>query len=243
MWKPMVDYRWLLVMLAGLYRREEFDSKTVSKDLTLIMFNLTGDPKWIERLQPKLVSNDLRRLYTMGFLRRRKVERKCRNKKGKEYNCGYKYMYQINNQGWKYLGFLLQEHLKRDAPLPRQVLDGLRELNEDLKNMRISTWKWLAVKRFEDGKLPEAKLILDTANESIEEKFEGKGYMRFAESRRIYAAVMKHWVREVELINMINSLRKELERRDETIEQLKGELERCKELLRELSERNRLARP
>ncbi|SEW04036.1 hypothetical protein [Thermococcus thioreducens] len=235
MQKPMVDYKWSLLMLAELYGSDEFDSKTVSEDLTLIMFNLTSDPKWIERLQPKLVSNDLRWLYTMGFLRRRKVERKCRNRKGREYNCGYKYMYQINNQGWKYIGFLLQEFMKRDAPLSKQVLNEFREFNEDLENMRIATWKWMAVKYFEEGKLKEAKLFLDTANESMEGKFERKGYMRFAESRRIYAVVMRHRVREVELINMINSLRKELKQKDETIERLQEGLERCREMLTELS--------
>ncbi|WP_297435233.1 hypothetical protein [Thermococcus sp.] len=235
MHKPMVDYKWLLLMTAGLYEDDEFDSKTVSEDLTLIMFNLTDDPKWIERLQPKLVSNDLRRLYTMGFLRRRKVERKCRNRNGREYNCGYKYMYQINNQGWKYLEFLLREFMKKDAPLSKQFLDGFREFNEDLENMIIAALKRLAVKHFEEGNLEKTKTILDAANDFIGMKFEGKGYMRFAESRRIYAAVMRHRLREVEFIDMINSLREELERKDETIERLQEDLERCRELLRELS--------
>ncbi|CAD5243330.1 conserved protein of unknown function [Thermococcus camini] len=231
MQRPMVDYKWLLLMAAWLYGNDEFDSKTMSEELTEIMFNLTNNPKWIERLQPKLVSNDLRRLYIMGFLRRRKIERKCRNKKGKEYNCGYKYLYQINNQGWKYIGFLLREFMKKEAPFSKQVMDEFREFNEELKDMRIAAWRWLAVKYFEEGKMEAAKSLLANTDDIIERKFEGRGYRRFTERKRLHEEVMKHRVREVEMINTINSLEREVEQKDALIKSLQDELEKCRKEL------------
>jgi hypothetical protein len=102
----LLDFRTLLKALATIFGTNEFDSGTAAKAVAKYLYSKKKDPQILRRAMPKLISNDLRRLYQMGFLRRRKVPRKCKNKKGKEYNCGYKYMYKITAQGWRYLRHL-----------------------------------------------------------------------------------------------------------------------------------------
>ncbi len=63
---------------------------------------------FLPRFKIKLISNDLRRLYAMGFLKRRRVKRKCKTKKGKICFRGYEYRYSISSQGWKYLEYLVK---------------------------------------------------------------------------------------------------------------------------------------
>jgi len=60
----------------------------------------------LSEVSTKLISNELRRLYVMGFLKRKRIKRECETKSGKTCFRGYEYVYTISRQGWKYLEFL-----------------------------------------------------------------------------------------------------------------------------------------
>ena len=57
----------------------------------------------------KTVSNDLRRLYFMGFLKRRRVKRACLSKKGKVCFKGYQYEYSLSKQGLSYINYMMNK--------------------------------------------------------------------------------------------------------------------------------------
>jgi hypothetical protein len=67
------------------------------------------------RFGMKMISNDLRRLYTMGLLRRRRVKRECRTRSGKTCFRGYEYKYVISHRGWRYLNYLADPEAQRRA--------------------------------------------------------------------------------------------------------------------------------
>ncbi|WP_297477084.1 hypothetical protein [Thermococcus sp.] len=100
---PLLNFRTLLKMLAEFYGKNEFDSRTASKDLTEYLsqkiWGSRGPEISLQRTKPKLISNDLRRLYMMGFLRGHRVHRECKNQRGNKHHCGYKYMYSIKTKG------------------------------------------------------------------------------------------------------------------------------------------------
>lgn len=66
----------------------------------------TEDSTMRSEVSKKSISNELRRLYVMGFLKRERIKRECETKSGKTCFRGYEYVYSISRQGWKYLDFL-----------------------------------------------------------------------------------------------------------------------------------------
>lgn len=211
------------MFLAKHYRDKEFDSPTVAKDLAAEFPYLAVKG----RVSPKLVSNDLRRLYMMGFLRRRKVKRECWNRQGKRYNCGYKYMYQINNQGWRYIEFLRKSmEAKKNYDISRELI---KELPHEAKAARLGFEKRLAVKLLENKQLLKAKEILKNVNEEIDNQFHSKGYRRFKLSRILFEERVNYWIGITELLQEIMNLKKELEAKEILIEALRRELEKCQQ--------------
>jgi len=102
-----MDFRSLLAFLAVTFGREEFDARSVSSLMRWVLREaFLSDPKLVVRTSRKTISNDLRRLYFMGFLKRRRVKRKCKTKSGKTCFRGYEYKYFISSQEWKYLKYL-----------------------------------------------------------------------------------------------------------------------------------------
>jgi len=108
----VLDFRMLLSMIAIIFGTREFTSRELSDRLRAeIGHTATVNPhstRLYLRSSRKLISNDLRRLYAMGFLKRKKVKRRCRTKSGKVCFRGYEYRYSISSQGWKYLGYLVR---------------------------------------------------------------------------------------------------------------------------------------
>lgn len=84
----------------------------------------------------KAVSNDLRRLHHMGFLRRKRAKRFCLSKKGKLCYKGYEYNYSLSEQGRSYLRWMREQKPIEELAhieLTREVLDHLpQELKEKL---------------------------------------------------------------------------------------------------------------
>lgn len=222
---PLLDFRFLLAFLAWRYGSEEFDTQTVAKDLKTLLYGVIDDPKLEERLRPKLISNDLRRLYTMGFLRRRKVDRECVNKHGKRYNCGYKYMYQINNQGWKYLKILLK-NAKSEDDLLQFLKKTMKEAIQKARIARLGFEKLMALELFENGRIWDAKQILENVNEDIDRRFRGKGYRRFRLNRLLFEERVRCWMIIAELQRELVALREELEAKERQLRELKRELKR-----------------
>ena len=224
---PLLDFKFLLAFLAWRYGSEEFDTQTVAKDLKTLLYGVIDDPKLEERLRPKLISNDLRRLYTMGFLRRRKVDRECVNKRGKRYNCGYKYMYQINNQGWKYLKILLK-NAKSEDDLLQFLKKTMKEAIQEARIARLGFEKLMALELFENGRILDAKQILENVNEDIDRRFRGKGYRRFQTNRLLFEERVRCWMIIAELQRELVALREELEAKERQLRELKRELKRCR---------------
>lgn len=100
--------------------KTSFDSGTVSKFMDVYAYNNPNE-QWDQRLfDKKLISNDLNRLYRMGFLTRRRVKREVQTRVGKSCNRGYKYLYNISKQGKSYTAYL-------ETPKPfRLLVEGER---------------------------------------------------------------------------------------------------------------------
>jgi len=217
--KPLLNFRFLLTFLAWRYQKDEFDTRTVTKDLQAILPSIIDDPRLPERLRPKLISNDLRRLYTMGFLRRERVERECVNKHGKRYNCGYKYMYRINNQGWRYLKVLKKKQkVKGDFYL--MLLEMIDEIKDEFRAASIGLRKLSALKLFERGNVEGAKYLLKDAREDIDKKFKGNGYRRFRLSRILFEERVRCWMIISDLQRELMALREELEAKEKLLMEL-----------------------
>ncbi|MDV3104083.1 hypothetical protein [Thermococcus waiotapuensis] len=219
----LLDFRKLLKLLAKLYGENEFDTRTVAEGLSEYFFKEIDDPKilikLIERVRPKLISNDLRRLYMMGFLRRRKVPRTCENEKGKRYNCGYKYMYSINKQGWSYLRQLMEDEEKHSSP--SLTADDLKEI---LEEMRFGIMKLNMVTAPDTY---EARGIWNFYKNELREKFSSPGFRRFTRKRELFEREASCWMNMFYLGMQVFPLEKEIQLKDLMIDYLKRELEAC----------------
>ena len=109
-----MDFRSLLLMLDEL-GLEYFTSRDVALKLKALV---------------KHVSNDLRRLHQMGFLRRRRWKRLCLSKNGRLGCKGYEYVYSFSGQGLSYVRWLRGGRLLdelREAELAMKVFGSLLE--------------------------------------------------------------------------------------------------------------------
>jgi len=89
----MMNFRTLLSNLSNL-EEEGFISR-------FIAFHL--------KKPVKEISNDLRRMHRMGFLRRKRVKRLCFLKNGQSCYKGYEYIYVISKQGKNYLKWMREK--------------------------------------------------------------------------------------------------------------------------------------
>lgn len=221
MGKPLLDFRFLLIFIAWAHGDGEFDSRTLAEELrALLWLAIMRRPEIEDRIRPKLISNDLRRLYSMGFLRRRKVKRECQNKRGKKYNCGYKYMYQINNQGQSYVRLLITH----EGQIPHPLGDSIMELGEEVNGELILARIMNAVEKFEKGNAMWTKVILDNVQEEVEEALKGKGYQRFTLKPILYKERLQWWMMIAELQNEIQRLKEELRQKNNYILELEWKL-------------------
>ncbi|MBP1911653.1 hypothetical protein [Thermococcus stetteri] len=106
-----LDFRTLLKIIYLCFGTREFTARELSDAIKkgikpIAHLRLELFTFYSRRVDRKLISNDLRRLYAMGFLKKRRVKRKVRTKSGKICYRGYEYRYSLSSQGLKYLGYL-----------------------------------------------------------------------------------------------------------------------------------------
>jgi hypothetical protein len=105
--QPAVPFmRWLLI-LTNRFPDVEFDAEIVSTIITDYLAAQGFSPALVSKYTPKRISNDLDRLYKMGFLGARRVKRPVTTKKGTTCYRGYKYNYYVTVQGKRYYNYLL----------------------------------------------------------------------------------------------------------------------------------------
>ncbi len=224
--RPELTFKKLLILLAVLSNggENEFESREVSEWMSmLIMFQIedeTLQKRWLVRVRPKLISNDLRRLYMMGFLRRRKVPRTCTDKKGRKRKCGYKYRYMLNNQAIKYLSYLMTEGG-----------DSFTLTSSDIEDVRLATLKWKAWKKASEEEKPEEGIVImnNLVKKEINEQFSGKGYRRFIRNRMLREREINCLAGFGNLIREYYQLKEELEAKELRLKYLEERLKECEE--------------
>ena len=112
-----MQFRLLLKWLKDRYAIGEFDSGRVASALAL---------------KKKLVSNDLRRLYRMGFLKRKRVKRSCIGRRG-FINRGFQYTYSVSRHGLSYVGWLEKGKVVEDFAVAGLRSDAILRLPDDMK--------------------------------------------------------------------------------------------------------------
>ena len=138
----LLDFRSLLCMIADIFGEGEFTARELNDIVLKAMNDFAKYPllylqllPFFQRFRTKLISNDLRRLYAMGFLKRKRVKRVCRTKSGKVCFRGYEYKYSISSQGWKYLRYLREGeavNLKLEDIIALKAIIKLPEDKQDL---------------------------------------------------------------------------------------------------------------
>ena len=104
----------LLLLLAQAFNRAPFTVKDASlalsqkqhtRDLPIIDLELVASDPGFRCFEVKRLSNDIKRLYSMGRLKRRRQERILKTKDGRAYGSGFEYSYSISMQGLKWIQY------------------------------------------------------------------------------------------------------------------------------------------
>ena len=82
----------------------------------------------------KHASNDLRRLWRMGFLTRNSRPRNCLTSAGKTCSRGFEYKYRLSSQGIKYVKWLQDGKMTEDLAYTELTSEVLSHLPEELKD-------------------------------------------------------------------------------------------------------------
>ena len=67
----------------------------------------------LRSMSKKRISNDLAKLYRMGFLSRKRVKRVVRSERGRRVSRGYEFRYHVTNKGYNYTLYKIGESLHR----------------------------------------------------------------------------------------------------------------------------------
>lgn len=152
----------------------------------------------------------------MGFLRRHKVSRECRNKNGKVYNCGYKYMYRITRQGWNYLKYLEERNLLKFT---------LEDFSEVYRSVQIAIKK-LALMELLERNDSNSYLLMSLITEDINRWFSSQGFRQFQMKELLFkqkTTLLAYFYKVI--LNFENQILL----RDLQIKLLIRELRKCKE--------------
>jgi hypothetical protein len=84
------------------------------------------------------VSNDLRRVHQMGFLKRRRIRRLCLSKTGKPCYKGREYKYSLSEQGRSYLAWMREQKPFEDVAQTSLDTEVLSYLPHDLRNRLLA---------------------------------------------------------------------------------------------------------
>jgi len=79
----------------------------------------------------KIVSNDLGRLYRMGFLKRRRMKRLCPSLRGPPCNRGFQYRYSLSKRGLGYVRWLGEGKPAQDVAYAQLRSEALSNLSEE----------------------------------------------------------------------------------------------------------------
>ncbi len=216
----------------------------------------------------KVISNEMGRLYRMGFLSRKRVPRKVTTKSGKIAHRGFEYRYSLTKQGVKYLRYILQnspsevEEEERITPIVKAKIDQMRREGEipsiwdelQLKGaIRIADKHIFSNKEKEERGLftPKGwsplvrKLQKEIENKKFELiKIEKEYYELRDENQDLKNELEKSKKKSKEYTNKIEEyekLQKEGESKDREISNLKEEIAQLRnELSRERIERKKL---
>jgi hypothetical protein len=105
-----MEFRQVLQILGSNFGKQGFKARDISHSVIISPITeserFKEDPTMLSKVSTKSISNELRRLYLMGFLKRKRIKRECETKSGKTCFRGYEYVYSISRQGWKYLDYL-----------------------------------------------------------------------------------------------------------------------------------------
>jgi DNA-binding MarR family transcriptional regulator len=118
----MMNYRSLLLRLDATQMGEY-----TSSDLASLL-----------RKSVKEVSNDLRRLYRMGFLRRKRTKRFCLSRKGEPCYKGREYIYSFSEQGRRYMVWMKDQRPIEDLAQIKLGEEILSYLPEELRNKLLA---------------------------------------------------------------------------------------------------------
>jgi len=183
----------------------------------------------------KVVSNELARLYRMGFLSRKAVPRKVKTKSGKIANRGIEYRYSFTKQGIKYLSYLAKNgsgnmpvvlEPEVEAFISKMREEGMIKSYEDeLIGRKLTKLIWgTSFKDKDDGKL---KIFTpkgwSPANKKMLKILEKKEFGHNTTIKQVY----KYRDDNKKLEERIKELEDELEKKTKEIEKLKLKLKRC----------------
>jgi hypothetical protein len=117
-----MNFRNLLVTLDRM-ENEEYTSGEVAISLAQSVRN---------------VSNDLRRVHQMGFLKRKRIRRVCLSKTGKPCFKGCEYKYSLSEQGRSYLAWMREKKSFEDVAQTSLDAEVLSYLPHDLRNRLLT---------------------------------------------------------------------------------------------------------
>jgi len=130
-----MEFRQVLQILGSDLGKQGFKARDIPP--SMIRRSITESEKFKEdstmlpEVSTKSISNELGRLYSMRFLKRERIKRKCKTKSGKTCFRGYEYVYTISRQGWNYLEFLNNPERQDNEPFVSSaysmVLDDITE--------------------------------------------------------------------------------------------------------------------
>ena len=143
-------FRKLLIELHKLENKElieEFNS-------TFIAFHL--------KKPIKEVSNDLKRVHQMGFLKRKRKKRRCLSKTGKICFKGYEYSYSFSNQGRSYLKWMRVQKPLEDLASVNHAKEILSHLPQEFKARILAQAAIRSIYRYK-GPSRQLRLIDDEA--------------------------------------------------------------------------------
>ncbi len=87
----------------------------------------------------KIASNELKRLYFMGFLKRRRVKKEIQLENGRSYCRGFKYLYSISKQAISYGKYQINKD--KDHEWTRMVME------KEIEN-KYPKYQWDLIKQF-----------------------------------------------------------------------------------------------
>jgi hypothetical protein len=138
-----MKFRQVLRLLESNFGEQGFkarDAQSVIQRSIRDSGNFIEDQTMRSTVSTKSISNELRRLYQMGFLKRKRIKRECTTNRGKTCYRGYEYVYSLSSQGRKYLGYLTNQE-RQTTELRVSLADRL--ILEDItKKLPNDRW-WL----------------------------------------------------------------------------------------------------